>query len=117
MQVIKKTLHPRFRVFRGKEITIGPGKADLLEAVSETGSINQAARKLNMSYMRAWKLIRTMNASFRNPVVITSRGGKKKGGAQLTPSGKKILELYQRLETKSMQATKKIWEQLLQQLR
>jgi len=115
--MIRKTLRPRFRVFRGGEIAIGPGKADLLKAISETGSINQAARKLNMSYMRAWKLIRTMNACFRHPVIVGSRGGKKKGGAQLTPSGTRILELYQRLETESIQATKKIWKQLLQQLR
>ncbi len=115
--MIRKTLRPRFRVFRGREIAIGPGKADLLKAISETGSINQAARKLNMSYMRAWKLIRTMNACFRHPVIVASRGGKKKGGAQLTPSGTRILELYQRLETESIQATKKIWKQLLQQLR
>jgi len=113
----KKTLRPRFRVFRGREIAIGPGKADLLKAISETGSINQAARKLNMSYMRAWKLIRTMNVCFRHPVIVASRGGKKKGGTQLTPSGTRILELYQRLETESIQATNKIWKQLLQELR
>jgi len=115
--VIKKRLHPRFRVFRGREIAIGPGKADLLKAISETGSINQAARKLKMSYMRAWKLIRTMNACFRRPVVIASRGGNQKGGARLTSAGARILELYQRLEAESIRATKKTWKQLLQQLR
>lgn len=113
----KKTLHPRFRIYRGREIAIGPGKADLLKAISETGSINQAARKLNMSYMRAWKLIRTMNACFRNPVIVASRGGKQKGGARLTPAGTRILELYRRLETESIQATKKIWKEIQRQLR
>ena len=104
-------------MFRGTEIAIGPGKADLLRAIAETGSIHHAAQKLNMSYMRAWKLIRTMNACFRNPVVVASRGGKQKGGARLTSAGIRILELYQRLEAESMLATKQIRKQLLRQLR
>ena len=49
---------PRLRILLGSEIAIGPGKADLLEAIQETGSISAAGRKLNMSYRRAWLLVR-----------------------------------------------------------
>jgi len=55
-------LSPRFRVTCGKEIAFGPGKAGLLALIEETGSINQAAKRMSMSYMRAWSLIRTMAA-------------------------------------------------------
>ena len=60
------------------------GKADLLDAVARTGSIRAAAEALEMSYMRAWTLIRTMNAAFRSPLVEKIRGGAGQGGARLT---------------------------------
>jgi molybdate transport system regulatory protein len=54
-------LHPRFRIVCGKVIAFGPGKADLLELIAETGSIGKAASRMKMSYMRAWLLVQTMN--------------------------------------------------------
>lgn len=72
----------------------GPGKAALLQALAEHGSISGAARMLRMSYARAWKLTEAMNSSFREPLVATFSGGSNRGGAQLTPTGKQVLELY-----------------------
>lgn len=108
---------PRFRILYGQEIAIGPGKADLLRAISETGSITHAARKLGMSYMRAWKLIQTVNRCFRRPLVTSLRGGSHKGGAKLTPTGTRALQLYDQLENKSLQATQSIWKQILKLLK
>ena len=54
-------LCPRFRLLCGEEVALGPGKVQLLKLVQETGSIRQAAMRMEMSYMRAWSLIRTMN--------------------------------------------------------
>src|SRR5262245_28109969 len=65
-------LIPRMRVLCGEEVALGPGKADLLGWISKTRSIREAARKMDMSYMRAWQLIKAMNACFREPVVIAS---------------------------------------------
>ncbi|MCX6896488.1 MAG: LysR family transcriptional regulator, partial [Verrucomicrobia bacterium] len=58
----------RLRILFGKNIAIGPGKMELLARLIETGSLNEAARQLEMSYMRAWSLVKTMNACFREPV-------------------------------------------------
>ena len=63
------------------------GKADLLEGIKETGSISEAAAELGMSYMRAWTLIRTMNTAFREPLVLTVRGGEARLRRFLHPSG------------------------------
>ena len=63
----------------GKAIALGPGKADLLTLISETGSINSAAKRMKMSYMRAWLLVKVMNDCFREPLVRTVRGGAEKG--------------------------------------
>ncbi len=72
----------------------GPGKAALLLAIDEHGSISGAARVLRMSYARAWKLTEAMNSAFREPLVETFSGGSSRGGAQLTPAGKQVLKLY-----------------------
>ena len=100
------------RVMCGRNIALGPGKADLLQFVRETGSLREAAAKLGMSYMRAWKLVQTMNGCFREPVVAPVRGGATGGGTQLTPTGEKALELYRELESTSLIATQRAWTQL-----
>ena len=51
----------KVRLMLGDEIAMGPGKADLLEAIEREGSISAAARALGMSYRRAWLLVETMN--------------------------------------------------------
>ena len=88
----------RIRVLFGSAFAIGPGKADLLQAIEQTGSISAAARSMGMSYRRAWLLIDTMNQCFREPVVDTATGGKGGGGAQITPFGSTALRLYREME-------------------
>ena len=83
----------------GTEIAIGPGKADLLEAIAASGSISESARRLGMSYRRAWLLVDTMNRCFREPVVASAAGGSGGGGAQVTVFGRKVLATYRKLET------------------
>jgi molybdate transport system regulatory protein len=103
---------PRVRVFCGTGIALGPGKADLLDLVAQTGSIREAARRMEMSYMRAWMLIKTMNSCFREPLVAASRGGRSRGGATLTGTGKAALQLYRRLEAQSLRAGAGTWGRL-----
>lgn len=95
---------PRLRVLFGDAIAMGPGKADLLTAVMETGSISAAARKMGMSYRRAWLLVETMNQCFRGPLVETALGGKGGGGAAVTELGLEILERYRSMERRAAEA-------------
>ena len=95
---------PRIRVMSGEDIALGPGKADLLEAIEREGTLGQAASTLAMSYMRAWKLVRTMNACFREPLVELARGGATRGSATLTKGGRDVLALYRRMEAASRRA-------------
>jgi len=90
-------LQIRTRLFCGEEIAMGPGKADLLEAIDTTGSISAAGRHLGMSYRRTWLLVDTMNRSWREPLVATALGGAKGGGARVTPFGREVLRLYREL--------------------
>lgn len=92
---------PRLRILLGAEIAIGPGKADLLDAIARSGSISAAARAMGMSYRRAWQLVETMNRSFQAPLVETAKGGAGGGGARVTPLGEDILRRYRAMEAKA----------------
>lgn len=80
------------------ETRIGPGKADLLQGVLETGSIAAAGRRLSMSYKRAWYLIDTLNSAFKEPLVTAVKGGRSGGGAHLTATGHAVLAQYRNIE-------------------
>lgn len=87
----------------------GPGKAQLLRAIADTGSISAAAKTMKMSYARAWSLIRDMNETFGDKLVGTFAGGHRRGGANLTPTGEQVLALYDSIiEAAERTAAKKL---------
>ncbi|HEX3556542.1 MAG TPA: LysR family transcriptional regulator [Thermoanaerobaculia bacterium] len=110
------TFRPRLRILHGEEIALGPGKADLLAAIERAGTLAEAAKLLDMSYMRAWKLLQTMNACFKEPLVTTARGGSVHGGAVLTEAGRAVLALYRRMEEESRRALEPAWEEMQEHL-
>lgn len=83
---------------------LGPGKAELLEHIHQTGSISAAAREMAMSYKRAWMLVEELNAAFQAPLVSSARGGRGVGGAQLTDAGAEVLRRYRAIETAAQTA-------------
>ena len=96
----------RLRITAGGVIAVGPGKIALLEAVESTGSITGAAKRLAMSYRRAWLLLDELNRSLRFPAVDSSQGGPHGGGSALTPTGRTLIEIYRRVEATAALACK-----------
>ena len=88
----------KLQLFCGDDIAMGPGKADLLEAINREGSISAAGRALGMSYRRTWMLVDVMNRCWRQPLVETAAGGSHGGGARVTPFGQDILRRFRELE-------------------
>lgn len=107
----------RFRVQVKHAVAIGPGKADVLQAIAETGSIAEAGRRLGMSYQRVWSLVRAMNGDFVEPLVLTQRGGTAGGGAGLTDTGIQVLSIYRAIERDAERAVSKRLPQLLALIR
>jgi molybdate transport system regulatory protein len=105
-------LEPHIRILLGSSIAIGPGKAALLEAIGETGSIAAAGRHMGMSYRRAWLLAKTMNACFREPLIEAAKGGIGGGGARLTATGREVLALYRAMEDHAAAAVTSDMERL-----
>jgi len=106
MKVGNQQVGLRLRIVLEPGIAVGPGKADLLQAIEQEGSIAAAGRRLRMSYKRAWSLVEALNGNFGAPVVTTSKGGGERGGAELTALGKQILSLYRRMETQAAEAAR-----------
>jgi molybdate transport system regulatory protein len=97
----------RLRVQIAAGVAFGPGKADLLEGIRDTGSIAAAGRRMRMSYKRAWQLVDELNGLFDKPLVAASKGGSGGGGAMLTRTGEDVLARYRRMHAASCKAIAK----------
>ena len=94
----------RIRITFEPDISLGPGKARLLEGIRDLGSIAAAGRRMGMSYKRAWLLVEQMNAAFKAPLVAAAKGGEHGGGAALTKAGAEVLLRYRRMESDTRRA-------------
>lgn len=94
----------KLQLYLDKTHWLGPGKAQILELIEETGSISAAGRRMGMSYKRAWMLVETLNAMFGAPLVESARGGAQGGGAHLTDLGHEVAARFRRIEAAAAQA-------------
>lgn len=94
------------------EMVFGAGKSLILKAIDETGSINQAAKKLNMSYRHAWSYIRSVEKRLKKQLIIKIKGGVGGGGAILTPYAKQLLEKFDTLEREIISTANQKFEEL-----
>lgn len=92
------------RVLGARAAAMGPGKAELIERIAQTGSISAAARAMGMSYRRAWQLVEALNRDYRERVIDTATGGKRGGGACVTPFGQQIVARFRAMEDKASAA-------------
>lgn len=85
------------------QLIFGKGKLDLLSAIVQTGSISQGAKKLKMSYRRAWSYLCAIEKRLGQPLLIRKKGGSDGGGTVLTPYAKELLEKFYRLDKETYQ--------------
>ncbi len=83
---------------------MGPGKAELIARIGQTGSISAAARAMGMSYRRAWQLVEALNKAYREPVIATAIGGRRGGGARVTAFGRQLVTRFRAMERKASAA-------------
>jgi molybdate transport system regulatory protein len=100
-----QVLKIKIQLYCGEEIAMGPGKADLLDAILAEGSISAAGRAMGMSYRRTWLLVDAMNRCWKTPLVETSPGNARGGGSRVTPQGKTILAHYRSLQDRISSAS------------
>jgi molybdate transport system regulatory protein len=75
------------------EPVMGEGRADLLKAIKDEGSLNKASKKVKISYKHAWLMLNEIEKSLGEPVIIKKCGGKEQG-TFLTEKAIRLLEEY-----------------------
>ena len=76
---------------------MGAGAAELLRGVEASGSLRVAAGGMGMSYSKAHRLVKTLEAALGYRALERARGGSTRGGSALTPRGRRFLERYEDL--------------------
>ena len=87
-------LRVRAWVERDGEKVLGPRRVELLEHIDRLRSISAAAKQMNMSYRRAWSLVKSINDAAGEALVEVMTGG---GGATLTRRGQEAMALYRKI--------------------
>lgn len=80
------------------ELVFGSGKSLILKTIRETGSINKAAKRMNMSYRHAWSYVVSAEKRIDKSLLIRIKGGKRGGGAFLTDYAIDLLKRFVKLE-------------------
>lgn len=103
MEILSFKLNGRIWIEIDDKKLLGHGRVELLERIHASGSIRQAALQMKMSYKQAWDLVNQMNEGFKQPLVISKRGGKGGGVALLTPFGQDAITQFKELQLKFFQ--------------
>lgn len=94
------------------EMVFGLGKAAILSRIEETGSINQAAKELKMSYRHAWSYIKSAEKRLGQPLVICAKGGANGGSTRLTPHARELLKKFDQLERRVTLSVNQLYRQI-----
>lgn len=92
------SLEPCIKLWVEKDglIVLSDYRVQLLQHVAETGSLAQAAERMDLSYRRAWGKIREIEANLGLKLIESEAGGAGGGGSRLTPEGERLVDLYRR---------------------
>jgi len=115
-QIVKKknklTINGRLWLESNGSRFFGPGPLELLERINETGSINQAAKQMKMSYKKAWEIINTLNEQSAQPLILTQAGGSSGGGSFISEEAKELITYYKGLRERFKTFLKKESEKI-----
>ncbi len=110
------TVGLRVWVERAGQAVLGKGRLELLEGIGRHHSISEAARRIGMSYRRAWLLVQSVNEAAGEPLVVAATGGTHGGGAQLTEQGRWAVALFRELQGQLQQTANALLPGLVQGL-
>ncbi len=95
--------------------SLGRGLAVLLEGVDAGGSLTKAAAEAGMSYRYAWQLVHQAEANLGEPMLVARSGGRRGGGSELSPAGRKLLAVFEKLDAEVAAFASKRLEKLIRE--
>jgi len=102
-------------VVEDNEVVFGDGRRRLLEILERTGSLNQAAKELKMSYRAAWGKVKATEKRLGIKIVETHAGGRAGGGSTLTPEGKELLRKYKDFKQRANEAADALFKEIFEE--
>ena len=105
-----RLLSKQWVVDENNNIIIGEGRSEILESVISTGSLNQTAKLLKMSYKAVWGKIKATERAMNARILDTDR----KLGSHLTREGKELLERYNQLKKECMAEDDRIFRSIFE---
>ena len=113
----KKDFHLRVKLqINTDEPVLGPGVAELLELVEETGSMKEACRRMGMSYSKGWKITGRAEQELGYPLILRSHGGRTGGSCSVTQEGLSLIRRYRALEEKVKEYASGIFKDIFEEL-
>jgi len=92
----------------GKAFGEGPYK--LLKLIEKTGSINRAASEMEMSYRKAWKILKIVEKKLEFELIERKIGGMDGGGSQITDQGREFMKSYEKFRKEVKTSLEKIYK-------
>ena len=96
---------------------LGDKKCELLRAIDETGSLNDAMKKLNLTYRKTWDNLRKIERELGFPVIKPTRGGVDGGNTVLTTEGKILIQAFEKFHSEYDQIILQGFEKILNELK
>ena len=105
--------HSSVQVRLGKEdLFFGPGKARLMEYIEETGSMQEACTKMELSYSKASKMMKKAEKQLGFKLLERRIGGSGGGGSRLTEEGRELLKKYRELTRRVQEDADKVFAEV-----
>ena len=95
-------------VDENNNIILGKGRMEILENIEKTGSMNQAAKQMKMSYKAVWSKIKATEKNLNTKIVHADR----KNGSRLSREGKELMKKYKLLVKECMSSDDKIFDSI-----
>ena len=100
----------------GGDSFMGIGVLWLLQYIDSFGSIRKAAAHMNLSYVKAHRMLTELEKHMNFKVVNRKKGGDSREGATLTPQGRTFVEAYDRFQAKVKRQAEPLFEEFKQEI-
>ena len=106
---LRRHLDPGLKVWLTYDglFLMGPRYLRFLTAVQRTGTIRAAGREVGWSYRTCLNRLRRMERVLGSPVLLTTRGGRRGGGARLSPAAGRLVRVFGQWQREVVRLTRK----------
>ncbi len=99
-----------------KKKFMGAGVMWLLQKTRDCGSLRKAAQDMDISYSKAFHMIKHLEAALGKEVLVRQKGGSSREGAHLSTFGQSFLSLYESFYANVKMVVEKPYEEFCQSL-